>query len=103
MSTRRRGPFDIFCAASRAAFFRNRDHFSIAQPETQPGYTAVILVPTPLSKMTDWTNTHHRPHASPSSRATWWLFLAIFAAVQLGSLFSPPLLDDVDRSEEHTS
>ena len=30
--------------------------------------------------------------------ATWLLFAAIFAAVQIGSLFSPPLLDDVDAS-----
>ena len=48
--------------------------------------------------MTDWTNTHYRPQAKPSARATWWLFAAIFAAVYLGSLFSPPLLDDVDAA-----
>jgi 4-amino-4-deoxy-L-arabinose transferase-like glycosyltransferase len=28
--------------------------------------------------------------------ATWLLFLAVFFAVQIGSLFTPPLLDDVD-------
>jgi 4-amino-4-deoxy-L-arabinose transferase-like glycosyltransferase len=30
--------------------------------------------------------------------ATWLLFAAIFAAVQFASLFSPPLLDDVDAA-----
>jgi 4-amino-4-deoxy-L-arabinose transferase-like glycosyltransferase len=35
---------------------------------------------------------------SISTLATWLLLLAIFAAVYAGSLFSPPLLDDVDAS-----
>ena len=43
-------------------------------------------------------STHHRPTQSPSSLATWLLFAAIFLAVQVGSLFSPPLLDDVDAA-----
>ncbi len=30
--------------------------------------------------------------------ATWLLFAAIFGAVQIGSLFNPPLLDDVDAA-----
>src|ERR1700721_1639768 len=42
--------------------------------------------------------THQRPTQSPSVLATWMLFVAIFAAVYMGSLFSPPLLDDVDAS-----
>jgi 4-amino-4-deoxy-L-arabinose transferase-like glycosyltransferase len=42
--------------------------------------------------------TYDRPAQSPSTFATWTLFLAIFAAVQVGSLFSPPLLDDVDAA-----
>ena len=35
---------------------------------------------------------------TPSAAATWALFLAVFLAVQFASLFSPPLLDDVDAS-----
>jgi len=35
---------------------------------------------------------------SPSAAATWVLLLAIFIAVQFASLFTPPLLDDVDAS-----
>src|ERR1700733_1122722 len=42
--------------------------------------------------------THQRPSQSPSVLATWLLFVAIFAAAYAGSLFSPPLLDDVDAS-----
>ena len=34
----------------------------------------------------------------PSLLATWLLFAAIFAAVQFGSLFTPPLMDDVDAA-----
>ena len=48
--------------------------------------------------MTNWTSTHNRPKATPAALATWLLFAAIFAAVQFGSLFSPPLLDDVDAA-----
>jgi len=40
--------------------------------------------------------TRHRPAQTPSVWATWLLFLAVFFAVQVGSLFTPPLLDDVD-------
>jgi len=42
--------------------------------------------------------THQRPDQGPSALATWLLFAAIFLAVQVGSLFSPPLLDDVDAA-----
>ena len=48
--------------------------------------------------MTDNTSTHLRPRAALSTRAVWLLFAAIFAAVQFGSLFTPPLMDDVDAS-----
>jgi 4-amino-4-deoxy-L-arabinose transferase-like glycosyltransferase len=34
----------------------------------------------------------------PSTLATWVLFVAVFLAVQFASLFTPPLLDDVDAS-----
>jgi len=40
----------------------------------------------------------HRPAQSLSAVATWLLFSALFAAVYFGSLFSPPLLDDVDAA-----
>jgi 4-amino-4-deoxy-L-arabinose transferase-like glycosyltransferase len=48
--------------------------------------------------MTNETRTHARPQSGPSARATWLLFAAIFAAVYFGSLFTPPLMDDVDSS-----
>src|SRR3954463_3839236 len=35
---------------------------------------------------------------TPSAVATWALFVAVFLTVQFASLFSPPLLDDVDAS-----
>jgi 4-amino-4-deoxy-L-arabinose transferase-like glycosyltransferase len=46
---------------------------------------------TPFSTATD-------SPAAPSARVTWLLFLAIFAAVQFASLFTPALLDDVDAA-----
>src|SRR5579863_7828113 len=42
--------------------------------------------------------TNSPSRAVPSVLATWLLFAAIFAAVQFGSLFTPPLMDDVDAS-----
>ena len=48
--------------------------------------------------MTNDTNTLERPQSVPSTLAVWLLLVAIFAAVQIGSLFSPPLLDDVDAA-----
>jgi 4-amino-4-deoxy-L-arabinose transferase-like glycosyltransferase len=39
-----------------------------------------------------------RASKSPSTVAAWALLGAIFVAVQLASLFTPPLLDDVDAS-----
>ena len=48
--------------------------------------------------MTDQTNTLSRLRTAPTALATWILFAAIFAAVQFGSLFTPPLMDDVDAS-----
>ena len=43
-------------------------------------------------------STRSRPSQAPLALATWLLFAAIFAAVYVGSLFSPPLLDDVDAA-----
>jgi 4-amino-4-deoxy-L-arabinose transferase-like glycosyltransferase len=51
-----------------------------------------------FSSMTTQTNSLDRPKESLSTRAAWALLLAIFAAVTLASLFTPPLLDDVDSS-----
>jgi 4-amino-4-deoxy-L-arabinose transferase-like glycosyltransferase len=42
--------------------------------------------------------TIERPGAALSTRTVWLLFAAIFAAVYFASLFSPPLMDDVDAS-----
>ncbi|MGD0547449.1 MAG: glycosyltransferase family 39 protein [Terracidiphilus sp.] len=48
--------------------------------------------------MTNDPSTQNRPQAALSTCAVWLLFAAIFAAVQIGSLFNPPLMDDVDSS-----
>ncbi len=53
--------------------------------------------------MTTPTHSLDRPKESPSTRAAWALLTAIFAAVILASLFTPPLLDDVDASHAQTS
>lgn len=79
-------------ALSRAISFIPKAH------NDRLAHPAVILVPIPFTKMTNWTNTHSRPQATSYVLATWLLFAAIFAAVQIGSLFSPPLLDDVDAA-----
>ncbi len=48
--------------------------------------------------MTNQTNTFTRPQSVISTRNVWLLFLAIFAAVYFASLFTPPLMDDVDST-----
>jgi 4-amino-4-deoxy-L-arabinose transferase-like glycosyltransferase len=48
--------------------------------------------------MTSQTYSLDYPQKSHSTLAIWALLVAIFAAVQLASLFTPPLLDDVDAS-----
>src|ERR1035438_6126812 len=52
----------------------------------------------PTSPTTSRTVTHNRPKAASFVLATWLLFAAIFGSVQIGSLFNPPLLDDVDAA-----
>ncbi|MGA2349381.1 MAG: glycosyltransferase family 39 protein [Terracidiphilus sp.] len=48
--------------------------------------------------MTNDSQTHSRPQSAPSTLTVWALLVAIFAAVYFGSLFTPPLMDDVDSS-----
>lgn len=48
--------------------------------------------------MTIQTHSFVRPQKSAFTLASWALLAAIFAAVVLASLFTPPLLDDVDAS-----
>jgi len=43
-------------------------------------------------------NTHSRPEYQVSTLTAWLLFAALFLAVQFASLFSPPLMDDVDAA-----
>jgi 4-amino-4-deoxy-L-arabinose transferase-like glycosyltransferase len=52
----------------------------------------------PYPATTIRNTTHNRPRAASFVLATWLLFAAIFGAVQIGSLFNPPLLDDVDAA-----
>ena len=42
--------------------------------------------------------TLDRPLQTPGTRAVWLLFAAIFIAIYFASLFSPPLMDDVDAA-----
>lgn len=44
-----------------------------------------------------------RPRQAPSLAAVWLLFVAVFAAVQFASLFSPALLDDADAAHAETA
>jgi 4-amino-4-deoxy-L-arabinose transferase-like glycosyltransferase len=48
--------------------------------------------------MTNDTQTLQRPQHGPSKLAAWTLLAAIFASVYFASLFTPPLLDDVDAA-----
>jgi 4-amino-4-deoxy-L-arabinose transferase-like glycosyltransferase len=57
----------------------------MANPATSPGMQPDAV-------------TVHRPQRGPSLAAVWLLLGAIFAAVQFASLFSPPLMDDVDAA-----
>jgi 4-amino-4-deoxy-L-arabinose transferase-like glycosyltransferase len=43
-------------------------------------------------------NTIDRPRQAPRVRTVWLLFAIIFVTVYFASLFSPPLLDDVDAA-----
>ena len=42
--------------------------------------------------------TLDRPLQTPGTRAVWLLFAVIFIAIYFASLFSPPLMDDVDAA-----
>jgi 4-amino-4-deoxy-L-arabinose transferase-like glycosyltransferase len=48
--------------------------------------------------MTNDTTLTLAARRAPSALASWALLVAIFAAVQFASLFTPPLLDDADAS-----
>jgi 4-amino-4-deoxy-L-arabinose transferase-like glycosyltransferase len=48
--------------------------------------------------MTPDQNTAHRPQQCPSKRTVWTLFVLLFTAVYFASLFTPPLMDDVDAA-----
>ena len=48
--------------------------------------------------MNNESETKFRAQSGISTAAAWLILAVIFAAVQLGSLFTPPLLDDADAS-----
>jgi 4-amino-4-deoxy-L-arabinose transferase-like glycosyltransferase len=48
--------------------------------------------------MTNDTSTHFRPQHQPTVLNSWLLLAAIFIAIYFTSLFTPPLLDDVDSA-----
>jgi 4-amino-4-deoxy-L-arabinose transferase-like glycosyltransferase len=53
-----------------------------------------------MAKTTTTTdaNTFHRPQSGLSTRASWLWMAAVFFAIYCASLFTPPLLDDVDAA-----
>jgi 4-amino-4-deoxy-L-arabinose transferase-like glycosyltransferase len=53
-------------------------------------------MPTPL-------HSQSRPQSTPSTLTTWLIFLALFTTVYFASLFTPPLMDDVDSSHAQTA
>ena len=48
--------------------------------------------------MRNVTPIRNRPQTGPSALATWLLFAGLFATVYFASLFTPPLMDDVDAA-----
>jgi 4-amino-4-deoxy-L-arabinose transferase-like glycosyltransferase len=48
--------------------------------------------------MTNTLDVHTKPRLALSTTTAWLLLAAVFLAVQFGSLFTPPLLDDADAS-----
>src|SRR4051794_181287 len=54
-------------------------------------------------KMTNTLDVQIRTRQGISTAAAWLLLAAIFMAVQIGSLFTPPLLDDADASHAQAS
>jgi 4-amino-4-deoxy-L-arabinose transferase-like glycosyltransferase len=48
-------------------------------------------------------STTSRPSSTPSTLTTWLIFLAFFVTVYFASLFTPPLMDDVDASHAQTA
>jgi 4-amino-4-deoxy-L-arabinose transferase-like glycosyltransferase len=69
------------------------------QPQSLLSFSLLMAV----SLMTNQETTFSRPQSEPAPRAAWLLLLAIFAAVQIASLFSPPLMDDVDAAHAQTA
>jgi 4-amino-4-deoxy-L-arabinose transferase-like glycosyltransferase len=71
-------------------------------PGTNPADILVQIARITMSADTNIASTtgiaSDRPRQAPAPRTVWLLFAAIFLAVYFASLFSPPLLDDVDAS-----
>jgi 4-amino-4-deoxy-L-arabinose transferase-like glycosyltransferase len=59
---------------------------------------ADILVLIAKITMNANLSTIDRPRQAPSTRSVWMLFAVVFVAIYFASLFSPPLLDDVDAA-----
>ncbi|MGA2808202.1 MAG: glycosyltransferase family 39 protein, partial [Terracidiphilus sp.] len=57
----------------------------------------------PDSAMISDSTARSRQQHAPSALAAWLVLSVIFAAVQLASLFTPPLLDDADASHAQTA
>src|ERR1700722_1640677 len=63
----------------------------IRRKQTLEETAAPLTMTTETARSTEVAKT-------PSAAASWVLLLAIFAAVQLAALFTPPLLDDADAN-----
>ncbi len=57
----------------------------------------------PRSTLNQAANTLECPRQPLSTRAVWLLFAALFTAIYFASLWTPPLLDDVDAAHAETA
>ena len=62
-----------------------------------------MLEGMPSSTLNQAANTIDRPRNALSTRAVWLLFAALFTAIYFASLWTPPLLDDVDAAHAETA
>ena len=73
--------------------------------QSAPRGTAItsVTISSVPSAMSTPQKSQSRPQSTPSALTTWLIFLALFFTVYFASLFTPPLLDDVDASHAQTA
>ena len=72
--------------------------YLLALPVKRARNAADILIQIAKIAMTEDVHILERPQQALSVRTAWLLLAAIFLTVYFASLFSPPLLDDVDAA-----